>query len=64
MPKEQPSFDQHSPCAAPSKKVKDKSNNTALLAIRDTKDKDDSSRRGSHCSSEKDSGFSGESESI
>lgn len=58
MPKEQPSFDQHSPCAAPSKKVKDKSNNTALLAIRDTKDKDDSSRRGSHCSSEKDSGFS------
>uniref|UniRef100_A0A3Q0T151 CLOCK-interacting pacemaker b n=1 Tax=Amphilophus citrinellus TaxID=61819 RepID=A0A3Q0T151_AMPCI len=60
MPKEQPSLDEHSPHSTLSKNAKDKSNNTALLAIRDTTGADDSSRRGSHCSSEKDSGFSGE----
>ncbi|XP_030599364.1 CLOCK-interacting pacemaker isoform X1 [Archocentrus centrarchus] len=58
MPKEQPSLDEHSPRSTLSKNAKDKSNNTALLAIRDTTGADDSSRRGSHCSSEKDSGFS------
>ncbi|XP_040901647.1 CLOCK-interacting pacemaker [Toxotes jaculatrix] len=57
MPKEQPCLSEHSPCATSSKNAKDKNNSTALLAMRDTKDAD-SSGRGSHCSSEKDSGFS------
>ncbi len=60
MPKEQPCLGEHSPCAASSKNAKDKSNSTTLLAIRNNKDSDDSSGRGSRCSSEKDSGYSGE----
>lgn len=60
MPKEQPCLSEHSPCALSSKNAKDKSNSTTLLAMRDTKDTDESSGRGSHCSSEKDSGYSGE----
>ncbi|KAG7223113.1 hypothetical protein INR49_015872 [Caranx melampygus] len=58
MPKEQPCLSEHSPCALPSKNAKDKSNSTTLLAMRDTKDTDVSSGRGSRCSSEKDSGYS------
>ncbi|XP_056230388.1 CLOCK-interacting pacemaker [Seriola aureovittata] len=58
MPKEQSCLSEHSPCATSSKDAKDKSNSTTLLAIRDSKDADDSSGRGSHCSSEKDSGYS------
>ncbi|XP_028276348.1 CLOCK-interacting pacemaker isoform X2 [Parambassis ranga] len=58
MPKEQPCLSEHSPRATSSKNAKDKSNSTTLLAIRDTKDTDNSSGRGSRCNSEKDSGFS------
>lgn len=58
MPKEQPCLSEHSPCALSSKNAKDKSNSTTLLAMRDTKDADESSGRGSRCSSEKDSGYS------
>ncbi|XP_047449819.1 CLOCK-interacting pacemaker isoform X2 [Mugil cephalus] len=58
MPKEQPCLNEHSPCAASSKNAKDKSNSTTLLAIRDTRDADNSGGRGSRCSSEKDSGYS------
>uniref|UniRef100_A0A3Q1HU78 CLOCK-interacting pacemaker-like n=1 Tax=Acanthochromis polyacanthus TaxID=80966 RepID=A0A3Q1HU78_9TELE len=58
MPKEEPRLSEHSPCATSSKNAKDKSNSSTLLALRGTKDSDDSSRRGSRCSSEKDSGYS------
>ncbi|KAM9358630.1 CLOCK-interacting pacemaker-like isoform 1-T3 [Symphorus nematophorus] len=58
MPKEQPCLSKHSLCATSSKNAKDKSNSTTLLAIRNTEDTDDSSGRGSRCSSEKDSGYS------
>lgn len=60
MPKEQPCSNEHSVCAPSSKNAKDKSNSTTLMAIRKNKDADSSSGRGSHCSSEKDSGYSGE----
>ncbi|XP_077421872.1 CLOCK-interacting pacemaker [Vanacampus margaritifer] len=43
---------------ASSKNAKDKSNSFTLRAIRETKDSDDCSERGSRCSSEKDSGYS------
>ncbi|XP_044057182.1 CLOCK-interacting pacemaker isoform X2 [Siniperca chuatsi] len=58
MPTEQPCLSKHSPRATSSKNAKDKSNSTTLLAIRNTKDTDDSSGRASRCSSEKDSGYS------
>ncbi|XP_008282735.1 CLOCK-interacting pacemaker-like isoform X2 [Stegastes partitus] len=58
MPKEEPGLSERSPCANSSKNAKDKSNSTTLLAIRGTKDREDSSRRTSRCSSEKDSGYS------
>ncbi|XP_070826737.1 CLOCK-interacting pacemaker-like [Chaetodon trifascialis] len=58
MPKEQPCLGEHSLCAASSKNAKDKSNSTTLLAMRNTKEADEASGRGSRCSSEKDSGFS------
>ena len=60
MPKEEPCLCERSPCATSSKDAKDKSNSSTLLAIRDTKDTDNSGGRGSRCSSEKDSGYSGE----
>ncbi|XP_042341976.1 CLOCK-interacting pacemaker-like isoform X2 [Plectropomus leopardus] len=58
MPKEQRGLNEHSSCATSSKNAKNKSNNMTLRAMRDTKDTDDSSGTGSHCSSEKDSGYS------
>ncbi|XP_029373368.1 CLOCK-interacting pacemaker-like [Echeneis naucrates] len=58
MPKEQPCKNEHGPCATSSKKAKEKSNSTTLLAMRDGKGADNPSGRGSHCSSEKDSGYS------
>ncbi|XP_059188199.1 CLOCK-interacting pacemaker isoform X2 [Centropristis striata] len=58
MPKEQPFLSEHSLSATPSKNAKNKSNSMTLLAMRDTKDADNSSGRGSRCSSEKDSGYS------
>ncbi|KAM4566291.1 CLOCK-interacting pacemaker isoform 1-T2 [Odontesthes bonariensis] len=58
MPKEQPCLREHSPCPPSSKNAKDKTNSTTLQALRDTKDAGDSYRRGSNCSSEKDSGYS------
>ncbi|XP_038548791.1 CLOCK-interacting pacemaker isoform X1 [Micropterus salmoides] len=58
MQKEQPCLSKHSPRAVSSKNAKDKSNSTTLLAMHNTKDADDSSGRGSRCSSEKDSGYS------
>ncbi|XP_060929344.1 CLOCK-interacting pacemaker [Limanda limanda] len=58
MPKEQPCLSEHSPCATSSKNAKDERNSTILLAMRETTDADDSSGRGSLCSSEKDSGYS------
>ncbi|XP_073338468.1 CLOCK-interacting pacemaker [Pagrus major] len=58
MPKEQPCSNKHSVCAPSSKNAKDKSNSTTLMAIRNNKDADSSSGRGSRCSSEKDSGYS------
>ncbi|KAM8768983.1 CLOCK-interacting pacemaker isoform 2-T2 [Acanthopagrus schlegelii] len=58
MPKEQPCSNEHSVCAPSSKNAKDKSNSTTLMAIRKNKDADSSRGRGSHCSSEKDSGYS------
>lgn len=61
MPKEQPFLSEHSLSAPSSKTAKDKSNSSTLLAIRNTKDAESSSGRGSRCSSEKDSGYSGES---
>lgn len=60
MPKEQPRLHEKSSEATSSKNAKDKSNSMTLLAIRDRKDADGSSGRGSQCSSEKDSGYSGE----
>lgn len=60
MPKEQSCLHEQSPGATSSKNAKDKSNSRTLLAIRDSKEADDSSGRGSQCSSEKDSGYSGE----
>ena len=60
MPKEEPSFSEHSPCVTSSKNAKDKSNNSTMLAKRDTDGTDNSSGRGSCWSSEKDSGYSGE----
>lgn len=59
MPKEQPCLSECGPCTS-SKNAKDKSNSTTLLALRGAEDTDDSSGRGSRCSSEKDSGYSGE----
>uniref|UniRef100_A0A3Q3L0M9 Uncharacterized LOC113125624 n=1 Tax=Mastacembelus armatus TaxID=205130 RepID=A0A3Q3L0M9_9TELE len=58
MSNEQPCLSKHSPCAASNKNVEDKSNSTTPRATCDTKEIDESSRRGSHCSSEKDSGYS------
>ncbi|XP_054884332.1 CLOCK-interacting pacemaker [Poeciliopsis prolifica] len=58
MPKEQLCFRENGPCAPSSKNAKDKSNSNTLLAIRDPKHAVDSNRRGSSCSSEKDSGYS------
>lgn len=59
MPKERPCLSEHSPCSTSSMmNAKDKGNSTNLLPLRDGKDTDDSSGRGSHCSSEKDSGYS------
>ncbi|XP_061574890.1 CLOCK-interacting pacemaker isoform X2 [Cololabis saira] len=58
MPKEQPCLSERGPSAASSKKAKEKRNSAFLSEIHDTKDASDSSRRGSSCSSEKDSGFS------
>ncbi|XP_062274424.1 CLOCK-interacting pacemaker-like [Scomber scombrus] len=58
MPKEEPSFSERSPCVTSSKNAKDKSNNSTMLAIRDTDGTDNSSVRGSCWSSEKDSGYS------
>ncbi|XP_068440325.1 CLOCK-interacting pacemaker isoform X2 [Clinocottus analis] len=58
MPKEQPFSGEHSSCATSSKNAKNKNNRMTLLAMRDTKDMDDSSGRASRCSSEKDSGYS------
>ncbi|KAM4741981.1 CLOCK-interacting pacemaker isoform 2-T2 [Anableps anableps] len=58
MPKEQPCLWENGPCALSSKNAKDKSNSTTLLAVRDTEHANDSNRRGSSCSSEKDSGYS------
>ncbi|XP_027854640.1 CLOCK-interacting pacemaker [Xiphophorus couchianus] len=58
MPKEQLCFRENGPCAPSSKNAKDKSNSNTLLAIRDLKHAVDSNRRGSSCSSEKDSGYS------
>ncbi|XP_019950797.2 CLOCK-interacting pacemaker isoform X1 [Paralichthys olivaceus] len=58
MPKEQPCLSKHSPCDTSSKNAKDERNSTTLLAMHETKDADDSSGRGSNCSSEKDSGYS------
>ncbi|XP_070685769.1 CLOCK-interacting pacemaker [Pempheris klunzingeri] len=62
MPEEQPRLSGHSPCATSSKNAKDKSNSTTLQAMRSAKDADASSGRGSHCSSEKDSGYSDSSD--
>ncbi|XP_041850417.1 CLOCK-interacting pacemaker [Melanotaenia boesemani] len=62
MPKEQPCLREHHPCPPSSKNAKDKRNSTILMAIRDTKDAADSNRRGSSCSSEKDSGYSDSSD--
>ncbi|KAM9734141.1 CLOCK-interacting pacemaker isoform 1-T2 [Menidia menidia] len=58
MPKEKACLSEHSPCPPSSKNAKDKSNSTTLQALRDSKGADDSYRRGSSCSSEKDSGYS------
>lgn len=58
MPKERPCLGELSPRVTSSKNAKDKSNSTTLLAIRNAEDADNSSGRGSRCSSEKDSGFS------
>ncbi|XP_072248990.1 CLOCK-interacting pacemaker isoform X2 [Leuresthes tenuis] len=58
MAKEQPCLSEHSSCPPSSKNAKDKSNSTTLQALRGTKDAGDSYRRGSNCSSEKDSGYS------
>lgn len=60
MPKEQPYLNECTQGAASSKNAKDKSNSTTLLAMRNSKDTGDASGHGSRCSSEKDSGFSGE----
>ncbi|KAM4627496.1 CLOCK-interacting pacemaker isoform 2-T4 [Polymixia lowei] len=57
MPKEQPRLSQCGPGTS-SKNAKDKSNSATLLALRGTEDRDGSSRRGSLCNSEKDSGYS------
>lgn len=45
---------------ASSKNAKEKSNSSTLRAMRKNKDSDDRIERGSRCSSEKDSGYSGE----
>lgn len=60
MLKREPHRTEHSPRATSSKNAKNKSNSTTLLAMRNNKETDDSSGRGSCCSSEKDSGYSGE----
>lgn len=60
MPREQPCLSEPSPCPTSSKNAKDKSKSATLLAACDAKEADSSSGRGSHCSSEKDSGYSGE----
>ncbi|XP_068172842.1 CLOCK-interacting pacemaker [Antennarius striatus] len=58
MPKDQPCLGKLGLCASSSKNAKDKSNNTTLLAIRNTENTADSSGQGSCHSSEKDSGYS------
>ncbi|MEQ2251829.1 hypothetical protein ILYODFUR_015249 [Ilyodon furcidens] len=58
MPNEQPCLRENGPCAPSSKNANDKSSSTTMLVIRDTKHADDSNRRDSSCSSEKDSGYS------
>ncbi|XP_029965315.1 CLOCK-interacting pacemaker [Salarias fasciatus] len=58
MPNQQPRLSEHTSCGTSCKNAKDKSNNTTLLAMRGSEDADDSSGRGSRCSSEKDSGYS------
>ncbi|KAM6932896.1 uncharacterized protein FYW49_001284 [Xenentodon cancila] len=58
MPKEKPCLSEHGPSIPSNKKAKEKRDGTFLTEIRDSKDADDSNRRGSSCSSEKDSGFS------
>ncbi|XP_033953431.1 CLOCK-interacting pacemaker isoform X2 [Pseudochaenichthys georgianus] len=58
MPKEAPCLSEHNPSASSSKNAKNKSNSLTLMAMRETKDVDDSSGTGSRCSSEKDSGYS------
>lgn len=61
MSKEQPCLCEQSPGATSIKNVKDKHNCVSLLAKHGSKaDADDFSGRGSNCSSEKDSGYSGE----
>ncbi|XP_034023847.1 CLOCK-interacting pacemaker [Thalassophryne amazonica] len=56
MPKEEPRLSEDSPCATASKNARDKLNSAPLLVLCDAKDT--SSRRVSHCNSEKDSGYS------
>lgn len=58
MPNQPLRLSEHTSCGTSCKNAKDKSNNTTLLAIRSSEDADDSSGRGSRCSSEKDSGYS------
>ncbi|XP_030008926.1 CLOCK-interacting pacemaker-like [Sphaeramia orbicularis] len=58
MPKEEPCLSEASQSATSNKNAKDKGNKTTLLTICDTKTTDGSSGSGSHCSSEKDSGYS------
>lgn len=64
MPKEQPCMNEASLSASSTKNAKDKSNSTAMQAVHDSEHTDHSGGRGSRCSSEKDSGFSGESNSC
>lgn len=56
MPKELPGPSEHTACGT----SKDKSNTTAPVASHDTKDTGNTSGSGSRCSSEKDSGYSGQ----
>ncbi|XP_010773825.1 CLOCK-interacting pacemaker [Notothenia coriiceps] len=58
MPKEAPCLSKHNSSASSSKNAKNKSNSLTQMAMRETKDVDDSSGTGSRCSSEKDSGYS------
>lgn len=60
MVKEDPVTGECSSHLASSKNAKEKSNSSTLRAMRKNKDSDDRIERGSRCSSEKDSGYSGE----